>query len=67
MGSIMSAIRDDIAEYEALCKHYGEEVQYKHSSPDCYGKHADALKERWGAEREAAAGPQTRFDRKDPV
>jgi len=42
----MSAIRDDIEDYEALCGRYGEEVRYSHGSADCYGKHADSLKER---------------------
>lgn len=49
MGSIMSAIRDDIDEYEALCEKYGEKVQRKPTVqgvmlPDAYSEHADALK-----------------------
>lgn len=49
MGSIMSAIRDDIAEYEALCDKYVEAVQrrpdaYGNMLPDCYGDHAAGLK-----------------------
>lgn len=61
----MSAIRDDIETYEHLCKKYGETVQYSHGSPDCYGKHADELKERSRKEREET--PRTRFKREDPV
>jgi hypothetical protein len=49
MGSIMSAIRDDIEEYEALCAKYGEKVRTKPTAqgvqlPDCYGKHAAEMK-----------------------
>lgn len=48
MGSILSKISDDIDEYVALCKHFGEPVQRSPTSgnPDCYGKHADVLKAR---------------------
>ena len=46
MGSVMSAIRDDEAEYEALCKRYGEPVQWTHGGADCYGAHADSLRAR---------------------
>lgn len=46
MGSIMSAIRDDINEYLRLCKLYNEEARYTFSGPDCYGKHAKELEER---------------------
>lgn len=51
MGDILSAIADDIREYERRCKKYGEEVQIIRSgwgepSPDCYGVHAEELKRR---------------------
>lgn len=46
MGSVMSAIRDDEAEYEALCARYGEPVQWRNGGADCYGKHADNLRAR---------------------
>lgn len=46
MGSIISAIYDDIHEYEALCDRYGEKIQYSHGSADCYGAHASGLKKR---------------------
>jgi hypothetical protein len=52
----MSAIHDDIKEYEALCKKYGESVQYKAGSPDCYGAHAADLEKRFAAERKQAKG-----------
>ena len=51
MGSILSAIDDDMEEYRALCKHFGESVQsskdaYGNWLPDCYGEHAKSLKKR---------------------
>jgi hypothetical protein len=51
MGSILSAIHDDIGDYEDLCRKYGEEVQTTPVAngqrlPDCYGAHAKALEER---------------------
>jgi hypothetical protein len=46
MGSIMSAISDDIDEYVRLCEKYNEKVQYSSGSADCYGEHARKLKER---------------------
>ena len=51
MTDIMSKIADDIHEYEALCRKYGEEVVYTQTRwgdkcADCYGKHADKLQER---------------------
>ena len=51
MGSIISAIHDDIEEYKSLCKKYGEQVQYSkdaygYSTPDCYSKHATELRAR---------------------
>lgn len=58
MGSITSAVSDDIDEYEALCRRYGEEVRYASaaggSTPDCYGSHAEELKRRRAAELEAS-------------
>ncbi len=47
VGSIISAIKDDIEEYERLCRIFDEEVRYKQGAPDCYGEHARALYERW--------------------
>lgn len=49
MGSIMSAIRDDID--ESLCEKYGEKIRYSPTAqgvqlPDCYGEHAGSLKYR---------------------
>lgn len=51
MGSIISAINDDIKEYEYLCKKFNEKPQsspdaYGNMLLDCYGKHAMELKER---------------------
>jgi hypothetical protein len=47
MGSIISAIRDDIAEYEKLCADYAEPIHMdERGVPDCYGRHATELKER---------------------
>lgn len=51
MTDIMGKIQDDINEYEALCRKYGEEVVYTQTRwgdkcADCYGKHAQALLER---------------------
>ncbi len=61
MGSIMSAIRDDIEEYEALCEKYGEKVSYKPTAqgvqlPDCYGDHAAQLKFRSRVEYAVSRG-----------
>ncbi|MES3004592.1 MAG: hypothetical protein V4690_00595 [Patescibacteria group bacterium] len=40
----MSAISDDIREYEFLCGKYNEKVVYSDDrSPDCYGSHAKKL------------------------
>ena len=51
MGSLLSAVADDIAEYEWLCMKYDEEIQltqdvYGNWSPDCYSTHAAELKHR---------------------
>lgn len=59
MGSILSAIRDDMDEYQDLCRKYGEEVQTTLTAqgvrlPDSYGKHAAKLKKRQAAEWAAA-------------
>jgi hypothetical protein len=51
MGSIMSAISDDIQEYRDLCDRYGERIQHSHGSPDCYGEHAKQLKARLDEDR----------------
>jgi hypothetical protein len=68
MGSIMSAISDDIDTYEALCEKYGEKVQHDHHGPDCYGKHATELKARNAKEQEEERkNPKTRFNRDEPV
>lgn len=57
MGSILSAIRDDMDRYEYLCEKYGEEPQYTKDSRGipllaCYGEHAAELEERARAERD---------------
>lgn len=54
MGSIISAINDDIDEYISFCKKYNEDIQYEtwdtsdgqRTGVACYGKHAQELKER---------------------
>jgi hypothetical protein len=51
MGSLMSAIRDDIQEYVSLCNLYGHEVRYRkdaygNSTEDCYGSHSEQLHKR---------------------
>ncbi len=47
MSDILSAISDDIEEYEDLCQQFGEQVQRSDDgSPDCYGSHAKILKKR---------------------
>ncbi|MDE2001644.1 MAG: hypothetical protein KGI60_03735 [Patescibacteria group bacterium] len=46
MSDLMKAIDDDMNAYVELCRRYNEEVRDKDSSPDCYGKHAKALKAR---------------------
>lgn len=68
MGSVISAIHDDMEEYEDLCRKYGETP---HRSPDaygnllvdCYGQHARLLKQRqqaeWAAQR-ARTSPAVR-------
>lgn len=60
MGSIISAIHDDINEYVALCEHFGEKIQYSpdhygRQLEDCYGAHATELKERQRVEASAKA------------
>jgi hypothetical protein len=70
MGSIMSAISDDIDTYEALCAKYGEQVQHDHHGPDCYGKHAIELKARALKESKidvSMSSIRTRFNRDEPV
>lgn len=44
MGSIMSAIEDDIKEYLGFCKKFNEQPKYSDDSADCYGEHAKLLK-----------------------
>lgn len=53
MGSIMSAIADDIDDYLYLCKKFNEKPVYSHGSPDCYGAHAQKLEKRAAEERKA--------------
>ncbi len=60
MGNILSAIQDDIKEYEYLCRKYKEEVQtkfdaYGNRGPDCYGSHAQELKNRLQEESQPKA------------
>lgn len=50
MGSILSAIVDDIEEYRYLCARFNEPVQYSRTAQgipveDCYGSHMDHLRE----------------------
>lgn len=54
MGSILSAISDDIDEYLSLCRQYNENVISNNGSPDCYGEHAKSLKKRYRDEIEAS-------------
>lgn len=56
MGSIMSAISDDIDTYEHICERYGEAVQYSHGSADPYGEHCDELKWKLEQDRRVEAG-----------
>lgn len=46
MGSILSAIDDDVEEYLALCARFGQVPQHADGSPDCCGAHAKELKKR---------------------
>lgn len=47
MGNIVSAISDDINEYERLCAEYCEPIHMTgRGIPDCYGTHAKELKSR---------------------
>lgn len=48
LGNILSAICDDMNDYETLCRKYGEGVQTSLTAqgtqlPDCYGPHARKL------------------------
>lgn len=54
MGSILSAISDDINEYRWLCQHFREKVQHERGvyGPDCYGPHAKLLERRYARQRE---------------
>lgn len=56
MGSLMSAISDDIDTYEHLCERYGEAVQYSHGSANCYGEHCEELKWKLQQDKRAEAG-----------
>jgi len=60
MGSIMSAISDDIDHYEYLCDRYGEKVQYSHGSANPYGSHCDELK--WKLEQDKRAEQGLEYD-----
>lgn len=49
MGSINSAISDDMDDYKDLCKKFNEKPQYTpdhygNMLLDCYGSHAEKLK-----------------------
>jgi hypothetical protein len=48
VGSIMSAIRDDIEHYETLCQRFGEHPHTAAAggATDCYGPHAESLRAR---------------------
>jgi hypothetical protein len=51
MGSILSAIDDDMDDYVALCERFGEQPQrapdaYVNLLLDCYGAHAKELRKR---------------------
>jgi len=46
MSDIISAIHDDMDDYEFLCEKYGERVRMKDFEPDCYGAHAKKLEKR---------------------
>jgi hypothetical protein len=51
MSNIISAIQDDMDEYEDLCREYGETPirtpdRWGNMLVDCYGKHAQDLKRR---------------------
>jgi hypothetical protein len=51
MGSIISAIHDDMNDYERLCEKYSEKAKYSPDAYgnmllDCYSDHARKLKER---------------------
>ncbi|GEM_PF-2682619 len=64
MSDMMKAIDDDIDDYKRLCDKYGEKVRYGsvrwgrgHTQlPDCYGKHAESLKERERKENAKMSG-----------
>jgi predicted HicB family RNase H-like nuclease len=60
MGSIMSAISDDIDTYEHLCGRYGEKVQYSHGSANPYGEHCEELK--WKVEQDRRAEEGLEYD-----
>jgi hypothetical protein len=53
MGNILSAIHDDIDDYERHCKQFGERPVCDRGGPDPYGPHAKSLKKR--AQEEYAA------------
>lgn len=70
MGNLLSAINDDINEYEQLCRKYGEEVQTEYDvygirTPACYGTHASELKQRF-REETASTLVETQFPVKSP-
>ena len=68
MGSIISAIHDDMEDYERLCEKYGEKPRVKPDAYgnrllDCYGAHATELKRRQRLEWEADCARQDVQDR----
>lgn len=64
MGSVISAINDDMDEYEHLCEKYGEKVQYWTGGPHCYGEHALGLKKRLREEQRIEHERRTHSSRK---
>ena len=53
MSNMISAIHDDIDEYQDLCKKYGEKPVVDKHGPNPYCAHARQLKERQRKEWEA--------------
>lgn len=55
MGDIYTEYCEDQEEYLRLCSRFEEQTRYtERGNPDCYGKHAEALKKR--AEKEDKEG-----------
>lgn len=47
---ILKTIEDDIDDYVALCKRYGEEIEFSLQLPACYGEHSKKLEKRYEEE-----------------